>query len=68
VLFLAAASASIEPNKRLDGGDADMPLLDLLADIDNIIEDPAWIMFGLAGAVGVLGLLALIIFYPMGRD
>jgi hypothetical protein len=45
-----------------------MPLLNLLHDIDKIIEDPAWLMFGLAGAVGVLGLLALIVFYPMGRD
>jgi hypothetical protein len=45
-----------------------MPLLDILADLDKVLEDPAWIMFGLAGAVGLLGLLALILLYPMGRD
>ena len=45
-----------------------MPLLDILADLDSVLENPAWIMFGLAGVVGVLGLAALILFYPMGRD
>jgi hypothetical protein len=45
-----------------------MPLLDLLADLDKVLEDPAWIMFGLAGAVGLLGLVALILLYPLGRD
>ncbi len=45
-----------------------MPLLDILADVDKVLEDPAWIMFGLAGAVGVLGLIALILLYPLGRD
>jgi len=45
-----------------------MPLLDILADLDSVLEDPAWIMFGLAGAVGLLGLMALILLYPTGRD
>jgi len=49
-----------------------MPLLDIfgvsLADLDNIWEDPAWLMFGLAGAAGVLGLAALILLYPLSRD
>jgi hypothetical protein len=50
------------------GGDAVMPLLDILADLDSVLEDPAWIMFGLAGIVGLLGLAALILLYPLGRD
>jgi hypothetical protein len=45
-----------------------MPLLDILAEVDNIIEDPAWLMFGLAGLVGLLGLAALVLLYPLGRD
>jgi hypothetical protein len=45
-----------------------MPLLDILAKLDPILEDPAWLMFGLAGAVGLVGLVALIVLYPMGRD
>ncbi len=45
-----------------------MPLLDILSDLDSVLENPAWVMFGLAGAVGLLGLLALIFLYPMGRD
>ena len=45
-----------------------MPLLDILADVDSVLENPAWIMFGLAGAIGVIGLIALILLYPMGRD
>ncbi len=45
-----------------------MPLLDILADVDSVLENPAWIMFGLGGVVGLLGLAALILFYPMGRD
>ena len=45
-----------------------MPLLDVLHEADKILEDPAWLMFGLAGAVGVLGLLALVLLYPLGRD
>jgi len=45
-----------------------MPLLDILADLDSVLENPAWIMFGLAGVVGLFGLAALILFYPTGRD
>jgi hypothetical protein len=45
-----------------------MLLLDILAELDSILEDPAWLTFGLAGAVGFLGLAALILLYPMGRD
>ena len=45
-----------------------MPLLDILASVDKVLENPAWLMFGLAGAVGLLGLAALILLYPLGRD
>jgi hypothetical protein len=45
-----------------------MPLLDILASVDRVLENPAWLMFGIAGAIGVLGLMALIFLYPMGRD
>jgi hypothetical protein len=45
-----------------------MELLSTLGDIDKVLEDPAWLMFGLAGLVGVLGLAALILLYPFSRD
>jgi hypothetical protein len=45
-----------------------MPLLDILASVDKVVENPAWLMFGIAGAIGLLGLMALIFLYPMGRD
>lgn len=49
-----------------------MPLLDIfgvsLSDIDSVLEDPAWIMFALAVAVGAIGLAALALLYPLGRD
>lgn len=45
-----------------------MPVLDILADIDNVLEDPAWVMFGLAGLLGVLGLTAILLLYPFSRD
>jgi hypothetical protein len=45
-----------------------MPLLDILAEADKILEDPAWIMFALAGAIGLLGLIALALLYPISRD
>ncbi len=45
-----------------------MPILDALAEADKILQNPAWIMFGLAGSVGLLGLAALIFLYPFGRD
>jgi hypothetical protein len=44
-----------------------MPVLDILATLDDILEDPAWLMFGLAVGVGLLGFLLLML-YPMGRD
>ena len=44
-----------------------MPLLDILHTLDKILEDPAWLMFGLAGGVGLLGLLLLML-YPLGKD
>jgi hypothetical protein len=45
-----------------------MPILDILAEIDDVLEDPAWIMLGLAGLIGVLGLTALVLLYPFSRD
>ena len=45
-----------------------MPLLDILAETDKILEDPAWVMFGLAGAIGLIGLIALWLLYPISRD
>ncbi len=45
-----------------------MPLLDILAQSHKILMNPSWLMFGLAGGVGLLGLLALFLLYPMGRD
>jgi hypothetical protein len=45
-----------------------MPVLDILSEIDSVLEDPAWLMFGLAGAVGLLGLMALVLLYPFSRD
>jgi hypothetical protein len=41
-----------------------MPLLDVW----SVLEDPAWLMFGLCVAVGGLGLAALLFLYPFGRD
>ena len=40
-----------------------MPLLDIWA----ILENPAWIFFGLTVLVGLLG-LALLMLYPFARD
>ena len=45
-----------------------MPILDILSSIDSVLEDPAWLMFGLAGGLGLLGLTALLLLYPFGRD
>ncbi len=48
-----------------------MPLLDitsLLGDLDKVLEDPAWLFFGLVGGIGFLGLLALILLYPISTD
>ena len=40
-----------------------MPLLDVWA----VLENPAWLFFGLTVAVGLLG-FALLLLYPIGRD
>ena len=40
-----------------------MPLLDIW----SLLENPAWLFFGLTVAVGLLG-LALLMLYPIGRD
>ena len=45
-----------------------MPILDILAEADKILEDPACVTFGLAGLVGLLGLAALLFLYPFSRD
>jgi hypothetical protein len=44
-----------------------MPLL-TVHDFWDVLMDPSWIMFGLTFLVGGLGLLALILLYPLGRD
>jgi hypothetical protein len=45
-----------------------MPVLDILAQVDKVLENPAWLMFGLAGAIGLLGLMALFFLYPFAHD
>ncbi len=40
-----------------------MPILDVW----SILENPAWLFFGLTVAVGLLGLVLLML-YPIGRD
>ena len=40
-----------------------MPLLDVW----SVLEDPAWIFFGLTVAAGLLG-LAVLLLYPFGRN
>ncbi len=45
-----------------------MPLLDILAEIDRVLEDPAWLMFALGMGIGGLGLAALVLLYPLSRD
>jgi hypothetical protein len=45
-----------------------IPLLDILAEADKILEDPAWITFALTVLVGGLGLAVLFLVYPFGRD
>jgi hypothetical protein len=44
-----------------------MPLLDILSELNEIWDDPAWIMFGLTVGLGLLG-LGLLLLYPFGRD
>ena len=41
-----------------------MPLLDVW----QVLEDPAWIFFGLTFAAGLGALAALFLLYPFGRD
>ena len=43
-------------------------LLDILSTLDNVWEDPAWLMFGATVLIGGLGLAALVLLYPFGRD
>jgi hypothetical protein len=48
-----------------------MSLLDItsfLGDLDKILEDPAWLFFGIIGGIAVLGLLALLLLYPISGD
>lgn len=45
-----------------------MPLLISMADITSVLEDPAWLMFGLAGLIGLGGIAALLLLYPFSRD
>ena len=40
-----------------------MPLLDIWA----VLEDPAWLFFGVTVAVGLLG-FAILMLYPLGHD
>ncbi|HEY4684888.1 MAG TPA: hypothetical protein VII57_02465 [Dehalococcoidia bacterium] len=47
-----------------------MPVLDItsfLGDLDKVLEDPAWLLFGAAVIIGGLG-LALLLLYPFARD
>lgn len=45
-----------------------MPLLVSMTDIKSVLENPAWIMFGITAGIGLLGLFALMVIYPMSRD
>ena len=48
-----------------------MALLDItsfLGELDKILEDPAWLFFFLIGGIGVLGMLALLLLYPISGD
>ena len=40
----------------------------VLKDLPDILMDPAWLMFGLAFTIGALGLLALLLLYPLSKD
>jgi hypothetical protein len=40
----------------------------LLKEIWDILIDPAWIMFGITVTIGGLGLLALLLLYPISKD
>ncbi len=41
-----------------------MPLLDIL----HTLKDPAWLTFGLTVGIGLLGLGALVLLYPLSKD
>jgi hypothetical protein len=41
-----------------------MPLLDVW----SVLEDPAWLFFGVAVAAGGGALALLLLLYPFGRD
>ncbi|MGH7488421.1 MAG: hypothetical protein ACREMY_22905 [bacterium] len=46
-------------------------LLDItsfLGTLDKYWSDPAWIFAALIGGIGVMGLLALALLYPIGND
>ena len=43
------------------------PLLEV-HDFWDVLVDPSWIMFFLTFLVGGLGLAALVLLYPFGRD
>ena len=47
-----------------------LSLVTLCCNTDNwdIIINPAWVMFGIMFTIGGLGLLALILLYPMSKD
>ena len=48
-----------------------MPFLDFvstLGTLDKVLENPAWLMFGLTVALGGLGLMALLLLYPFGKE
>jgi hypothetical protein len=47
-----------------------LSLVTLCCDTDNWdkLIDPAWVMFGIMFTIGALGLLALILLYPMSKD
>ncbi len=45
-----------------------MPLLDILSSLDSVLENPAWIIFGLAVGLGALGLFLLLFIYPLAKD
>jgi hypothetical protein len=40
----------------------------LLLDVWKVLEDPAWLSFGIMVAVGGGALAALFFLYPFGRD
>jgi hypothetical protein len=45
-------------------------LVSLCCNVDNwdYLINPAWIMFAIMFTIGALGLLALILLYPMSKD